>query len=538
MVNGIRSLAPVAALAVMACAATPVLAAAGDIRTVAGGGTAADGAKATDARMNKPRRVAFTPDGGLLVVEFGTANAGPGGRVRRVSPAGVITTVAGDGREAFGGDGGPATAASFNGPSDVILTPDGGYLVADEFNSRIRKVSAHGAISTVAGTGEGASTETWACPTGPVAGVPASSVRLGWPRGLAAEASGAYLVVDELCGTVQRIAPGHDGVTGSADDTATTVAAGLNRPKGVAAFAGGFYVADSANHTVVRVTDARVSTVVAGTGAAGAGGDGGPATAATLRNPRDVEAAPDGGFLIADSDNYRVRRVTPDGVITTIAGTGSPGAGGPAGDGGPAIEASLAQLHGVNVAPDGDVYVTGSGLQEAWGTASYRVRAISGVFPGPAPDPDPDPDPDPKPNPDPGAGTPPPRTAPPESGATPVVVPPPPPAPPVLPPASSPVANPSGGPATRVTMLPADRARLAARVVTLRWTRVAGAGRYVVVVRALSGARRGAALRVVTRTPRVRIDTRRLGGPGAYRWTLTAVGATPRPVGTRRFSVR
>lgn len=293
-------------------------------------------------------------------------------------------------------------------------------------------------------------------------------------------------------------------------------------------------MADSGNNRIIRVTTAGLATVVAGTGSAGFAGDGGQATQAMLRNPRDVEAAPDGGFLIADSDNYRVRRVTPDGVIRTVAGTGSPGSTGPAGDGGAAADASLAQIHGVNIAPGGDVYLSGSGLQETWGSASYRVRVISGVFPAPAPDPDPVPDPDlaPAPGPGAGAGT----VAPPEAGATPVVVTPP---PPTLPAPAPPVAIPTGAPtAPRVVMLPGDRARVATRLVTLRWSRVAGATRYAVSIRALTGARRGTTFRIATASTRVRLDSRRLGGRGTYRWTLTARGAAPRLIGTRRFSVR
>ena len=318
-----------------------------------------------------PRRVAFLPGGAILVVEFGHAAGRPtygDGRIRRVSSSGQVTTFAGTGVEGFSGDGGPATAAQFDGPTDAVVAPDGGVLVADEFNHRIRRVDPDGTISTVAGDGADS------CEV--LSNAPAGSASFSWPRSLALDPQGGYLILDESCGMVQRVDPGPDGVTGSDDDTVTTVAgtgatgysgddgqatdATFNNPRGLAATSGSILIADSLNRRVRRVNRSTgVVTTVAGPGTAGTTGDGGPATSAYLAIPRDVEAVPGGGFLIADSGTNRVRRV--------LAGRGHrhdrrqrllrrqrrrrPGH----------ESAKLSEPFGVNLAPNGDLYISGAG---------------------------------------------------------------------------------------------------------------------------------------------------------------------------------
>ena len=367
----------------LAFEAPAVLAADGDIATFAGGGTGGDGGAATAAALVKPRRVAFLAGGATALVEF-SGNEEYGGRIRRVAANGTITTLAGTGSLGFSGDNGPATAAALNGPTDLMATPDGRIAIADEFNNRIRVIGTDGVIRTVAGTG------VESCE---VQNEPAATATLGWPRAMSATADGGYLLVDELCGLVQKISPGADGQMATTDDQLTTVAgtgtngftgdggqatsARLNNPRGVAALAdGGFLIADSVNNRIRRVSASGVITTVAGTGTAGFAGDGGAATAARLNTPRDVAVAPGGGYVIADSNNHRVRWVRADGTITTLAGTGVLGA---TGDGGPANLARIGEPHGVDVSPGGDLYISGPGL--ATTTASnYRVRRVANPF--------------------------------------------------------------------------------------------------------------------------------------------------------------
>lgn len=378
-------------------APTPLAQAAqGTITTVAGGGAGGDGIPATQSRLREPRRIALLPGGGFLVVEFGSetdATYGDG-RVRRVGADGTISTVAGNGLQGFSGDGGPAVAAQMNGPTDVILTGDNGYLIADEFNHRVRRVSADDTIATVAGAGgEGC---------GPQSG-PAIDARFTWVRALAMESGGeSYLLLDENCSLVHRVSAGADDAIGTVDDTIATVAgsggpgfsgdggqarsATLHDPRGIAAVPGGaFLIADSLNHRIRRVGVNGVIRTVAGTGENAFGLDGGYADDTPLATPRDVEATPDGGFLIAESGTNRARWVAPNGVITTIAGTGTHGI---SGDGGPATSARLAVPFGVNISPQGDVYVSGPGLADGAAT-NYRVRRVQGPLPAAPPLPTP-----------------------------------------------------------------------------------------------------------------------------------------------------
>jgi hypothetical protein len=386
-----------AACLALALGAGGAHAADGDIATVAGG-SAASGTPAQRAELRHPRRVAFLPGGALLVVEFGQAGGEPNygdGRIRRVSASGQITAFAGTGVEGFSGDGGPATEAEFNGPTDLIVTPEGDVLVADEFNHRIRRIASDGTISTVAGDGDDD------CE---VLSGPASAAAFSWPRALALDPEGGYFILDEHCAMVHRVDPGADERAGTADDTITTIAgtgatgffgdngpavdATFNNPRGLAATSGSVLVADSLNQRVRRIDrDTGRVTTVAGTGTVpGPVGDGGAATAAYLELPRDVEAVAGGGFLIADSRSNRVRRVLPDGTIVTIAGNGNFGV---TGDGGPATDARLSEPFGVNLSPAGDLYISGAGVAGT-STANQRVRVVTDAL-DEIPEPEPEP---------------------------------------------------------------------------------------------------------------------------------------------------
>src|SRR5947207_2952842 len=148
------------------------------------------------------------------------------------------------------------------------------------------------------------------------------------------------------------------GTAGNSGDDGPATDALLNRPIGVAVTAdGGFLVTDSLNHEVRKVSPTGVITRVAGTGTAGNSGDDGPATDALLNRPVGVAVTADGGFLVADVGNHEVRKVSPTGVITRVAGTGTAGN---SGDDGPAIDALLSQPIGVAVTADGGFLVTDS----------------------------------------------------------------------------------------------------------------------------------------------------------------------------------
>jgi sugar lactone lactonase YvrE len=314
------------------------------IVTVAGSGVdghTGDGGAALAAAIAHPRGVAFLRDGSFVFAEP-FANT-----IRRVAPDGTITTIAGTGEAGYSGDGGPATAARLFLAHGVAQLPDGSLLVADAGNNRIRRI-ADGIITTVAGTGErGFSGD----------GGPAVAAKIDNPRGVAVLPGGGFLIPDtdnhrvrrvDANGTITTVAG--TGTPGFSGDGGAAVDAQLRRPFGVAPTVdGGFLVVDVGNQRIRRVSREGVITTVAGTGVNGFSGDAGPATSAELDNPHNVAALPTGGFLVADTFNNRVRRVWPDHTITTIAGAGAPGF---SGDGGEPLAAQFDLPKAIAVLPD------------------------------------------------------------------------------------------------------------------------------------------------------------------------------------------
>jgi hypothetical protein len=366
-------LAAVCAFAFALSVAAPASAETFGIATVAGsgiGGFAGDGGSATAAQLNVPYAVAALPAGGFLVADAGNH------RVRRVLPDGSITTVVGTGVAGNSGDGGPASAAQINIPRGFGLLPDGGFLLADRDSHVIRRVFADGTITTVAGTGVAGFSGD---------GGPATSAQLNLPYGAAPLPDGGFLIADRGNHAIRRVAAdgristvaGTPPAGGFGGDGGPATAAALNAPCAVAvAPDGGFWFPDRDNNRVRRVAPDGTIVTVAGTGVRASGGDGGPAAAAALAGPYAVAAQPDGSLLVAERDGHRIRKVALDGTVSTLAGTG---AGGFAGDGGPAAAALLNAPHGLSVAADGSILVADLG--------NNRVRRLfPATFPtAPAP---------------------------------------------------------------------------------------------------------------------------------------------------------
>lgn len=337
----------------------------GPISTFAGtiGGFAGDGEPATRALLDQPEGMAVGADGTVLIADARNH------RVRRVAPDGIITTVVG-GAEGFGGDGGPAFDALLDTPTDVAFRADGSYVIADSGNHRIRRVAPNGVITTIAGVGQGLAGD----------GGPATAARLDTPRELAPMSDGALLVVDAGNHRIRRVGP--DGLIataagtslGFAGDGGPAIAAQLNNPRGVTPTGdGGYLIADAGNHRIRKV-DAAGTIATVGGSAPGFGGDGGFATGAQLAGPSDVVEIANGGFLVADTANHRIRRVTPLGAIFTVSG-GAPGLGG---DGGLASGALLNTPTALQFAPGGGILVGD--------TANHRIRKLADI--GQVPDPE------------------------------------------------------------------------------------------------------------------------------------------------------
>jgi uncharacterized protein (TIGR03437 family) len=327
------------------------IAADGTISTVVGTGGqgfSGDGGLAINAQLNTPSAVIFDAAGNMLITD--TNN----NRIRRVDPTGVISTVAGNGTAGYSGDGGLAVNASFNTPHGIATDTAGNIYIADVINDRVRAVAPNGTISTIAGLGiEDFSGD----------GGPAAKAALNYPYYVAVDSGGVIYIADTNNGRIRKIANGIiTTVAGSggpfSGDGGEGIGALLNYPSDVALdAAGNIYVSDTWNNRVRKLTRSGTITTVAGSGNQGFSGDGGPATAASLDYPYGIAVDSAGNLYIADTHNNRIREVTTDGVIHTIAGSGTRGY---SGDGGPATGASLSNPRGVQVDSAGNVYIADS----------------------------------------------------------------------------------------------------------------------------------------------------------------------------------
>ena len=325
------------------------------------GGPTGDGGPATKACVI-PWGIALSPDGTIYIADPGNR------RIRRVGPDGIISTVVGTGTQGYGGDGGPATQALLNGPSGVAVGPDGSIYIADTNNFSIRRVGPDGIITTVAGSGaQGYGGD----------GGPATQALLNGPSGVAVGPDGSIYIADTNSFSIRRVGPdgiittvAGTGTDGYGGDGGPATQAMLSLPVGVALGRdGSLFIADTNNNRIRKVGPDGIITTVAGNttpGFYGGGysGDGGLATQAWLNQPSGVAVGPDGSIYIADTQNGRIRRVGPDGYITTFAGrTRMYGEPQYSGDDGPATQAVLDYAAGVTVGPDGSIYIADATLR-------------------------------------------------------------------------------------------------------------------------------------------------------------------------------
>jgi sugar lactone lactonase YvrE len=338
----------------------------GVISTVAGNGFpgySGDGGPATSAMLNGPSGVAVDTTGNLFIADASNQ------RVRQVNPGGVISTVAGTGSFGYTGDGGPATSARLNAPRGVAVDAAGDLLIADSGNLRIRTVSPSGVITTLAGNGSQGYFSGYSGDGGA-----ATAAQLYRPTGIAVDPAGDLFIGDSNNNRVREVDPSGvistiagTGVFGYSGDGGPATSAQLNGPSGMAMDAAGdLFIADTFNNRVRKIDPSGVISTVAGNGSASYSGDGGPATSAAIFQPFGVAVDSAGDLFIADSFNHRIREVSPSGVISTFAGTGTPGF---SGDGGPATSASLDFPYGVAVDAAGDLFIADFG--------NNRVREVS-----------------------------------------------------------------------------------------------------------------------------------------------------------------
>jgi uncharacterized protein (TIGR03437 family) len=323
------------------------------ITTVAGTGASGysgDGGQATSAQLSIPWGIAVDASGNLYIADE------INNRIRMVAADGTITTIAGNGTSGYTGDGSAATSAELNYPAAVAVDGSGNVYIADTANHVVRKRAAGGTIANLAGTnvagyaGDGAA---------------ATSAQLNLPLGVALDTAGNLYIADTLNSMVRKVATGGTITTvagstlgGYGGDGGAATSAQLYEPFAVTVdAAGNLYLSDTFNHAVRKVAVDGTITTVAGSGTRGYSGDGGLATQAKLNYPAGLAVDAAGNLYIADSLNCRIRVVTPSGIITTVAGTGKFGS---LGDGGPATSAQLNTPTGVALDSAGKLYVADS----------------------------------------------------------------------------------------------------------------------------------------------------------------------------------
>jgi DNA-binding beta-propeller fold protein YncE len=332
-----------------------VAARAATVELVAGGGTKEANAPATECVLREPFGTEFLPDGTIAIIEMVSGN-----RLLRVDKAGMLTVIGGTGVKGFSGDGGPATAAQFNGVHNLAVAPSGDIYLSDAWNCRVRKIDGKtGTITTFAGTGtKGFSGD----------GGPADKAGFSTVIQIALDPGAKHLYVADIdnkrirritlaTGIVDTVAG--NGKGGKPVDGSLAKDSPLSDPRAVVAAAdGSFYILERGGHALRFVDAAGKIRTVAGTGKAGLSGDDGPALDATLNGPKHLCLDRDGTVIIADAENNIVRRYNPkDGRITRVIGTGKKGTSGVGGD---PLSCEVYRPHGVTIGPDGLLYITDS----------------------------------------------------------------------------------------------------------------------------------------------------------------------------------
>ncbi len=346
------------------------------ITTLAGGGySTASGIPATQAAVS-PNGVAVDSAGNVYLTNF--VSQYEAWVVSKVSPSGAITTIAGDPAlgVGFSGDGGPATSATFGGLTGIAVDLQGNVYVVDVNNSRIRKISTSGIVTSVAGGGTTAA--------GLAEGIPAITALLPSMTGIAVDSAGnLYISISAIGGdsggirkvttdgkinTVAGCGIGNCAstyfLTGATGDGGPATQAYISPNSVSVDSAGNLYIADAALSGTNRVrkvsTNGMISTV-AGSAIGSYSGDGGPATSAGLNNPMGAVLDAAGNLYVDDSGDYRIRLVTADGNINTVAGTGARGSSTATPPSGvPATSASFGPTNGVAVGPTGKIYIADS----------------------------------------------------------------------------------------------------------------------------------------------------------------------------------
>ena len=283
------------------------------ISTVAGNGTfgfSGDGGLATLAKLKEPTGLAVDLNGNLYIAEL------YGNRIRKVTPNGIITTIAGTGTSGFSGDGGPAISAELYYPNAVAVDSIGNIYIADLDNERIRKVDTLGIITTIAGNGiSGYSGD----------GGPADTAELGFPWGIKLDKFGNLFIAETGGNRVRKIdtkgiisTVAGNGTQGFSGDGGSALSAQLAEPRDITIDASGnIYIADWANSVIRKVDSKGIISSIVGDGTLGYNGDSIIATSAQLDLPLVVTLDAFGNLFVTDVNNERIRKIT--GLVTPVS---------------------------------------------------------------------------------------------------------------------------------------------------------------------------------------------------------------------------
>lgn len=331
------------------------------ISTVAGNGTkgySGDGGAATSAQLNFPFAVAIDNNSNLYIADHRNH------RIRKMTKDGVISTVAGTGTAGYSGDDVMAIDTQLYHPVRVAVDNSGNLYIAEYYNHRIRKVSKNGMISTVAGNGtQGYSGD----------GGLAAKAQLNYPAGITTDSSGNLYIADAMNYRIRKVTTDGmintvvgTGTAGYSGDGDAATSAQLNYPYGITIEPnnGNLYIADAMNFRIRKVTTDGVISTVANTGTQANSNDDIP-TVTQFNYPTDVAVDNSGNLYIAYYANHYIRKMTPDGVISTIAGTGTAGY---SGDGEDATSAKLNEPISVAIDSSGNLYIAD--------TINHRIRQI------------------------------------------------------------------------------------------------------------------------------------------------------------------
>jgi len=272
-----------------------------------GGGGFADGS-GINAQFHHPSGVAVDKDGNLYIADQGNQ------RIRKITPEGEVSTVAGDGTAAYRDHATDARMAQFHRPADVAMDEVGNLYIADQNNHRIRKITPEGEVSTLAGSTLGFRDAS------------GTSAQFSHPSGVAVDKDGNLYIADHYNNRIRKISPSAEvttiagnGSMGHRDHTIGTEAQ-FAHPRGVEVDKNGnVYVADYGNHRIRKISPEGEVSTLAGGGLIGDFADG-SSSQARFHNPAELVMDGNGNIYVTDSSNHRIRKISPEGEVSTLAG--------------------------------------------------------------------------------------------------------------------------------------------------------------------------------------------------------------------------